>query len=370
MSRTMQHWIGGRNYSGHAAQRWPGRRKPSITDATIDSAAVSGMYFEKLVQIAEEESVCLAKTLAGLGLRRAEFCASMNRYSYRQFYALIQALEDQHRIVGVGLKLGRKEGPLVDGFLGYACSSAVNLRQSLVTYIRFMGELGVDVALSLATEGEVAHLTFAERYPLGRFLRFSVEEILGHFTRVCEHLRGGKLRCTRASFSYEQPAYTQLYEDMLRCPLRFDAPLTRLSFSKADLDLPFLTANETIYRICVSHCEALYRRFATSGALAEEVRRIILMMPSATPRVEEMAQRFHMTPRTFRRCLSGEGTTYHEIVHGARMTVAADYLSHTAASPREISDWVGYQEIASFYRNFKSWAGVTPKQYREREIQR
>jgi AraC-like DNA-binding protein len=152
--------------------------------------------------------------------------------------------------------------------------------------------------------------------------------------------------------------------------LRFDEPSTRLSFSKADLELPFLTANETIYRICVSHCEAQYRRFTTSGGLGDEIRRIVLMVPSAAPKVAAMAGRFHMTPRTLRRCLSEEGTSYHEIVHGVRMSVAADYLTHTTASPRQISEWVGYQEIASFYRNFKSWAGMTPKQYRTARLSR
>ena len=157
-----------------------------------------------------------------------------------------------------------------------------------------------------------------------------------------------------------------MYTDILRCPVSFDQPANQLLFEKEDLDVPFLTANETIFRICVSHCETIYKRAAKTGALTDEIKRILINMPATPPKLDAVAKQLNMTPRTLRRNLRAEKTTYQEILHDVRMTLAADYLRQTAASPREISFWIGYQEVASFYRNFKRWSGITPKQYREK----
>ena len=332
----------------------------------IDSPALTGLYLEKLVQVGEDEGVGIAQILARLNLSRDDFCRPETRFTYRQFYSLVEALEDQGRVAGVGFKLGRKEGPLTEGFLGYACTSAANLRQSIQTYIRFAGDMGLDINVSLGIEGEKAVLAFTEQYPLGRFLRFSIEELVGHLLRLGEQMRGGALKCKAAHLTYASPDHAFMYTDILRCAVKFNQPKNQLFFERHDLDVPFLTANETIYRICVSHCETIYRRQAKSGQLANEIARIIFSMPASPPRFDAIAKQFNMTRRTLRRHLNAEKTSFQEILYDVRMRLAAEYLTKTAASPREISFWIGYQEVASFYRNFKRWSAMTPKEYRDR----
>ena len=333
--------------------------------ANIDSALLTGLYLEKLVQVGEDEGVGISPILARLGLSRTDFYRPEHRFTYRQFYSLVEALEDQAGIVGVGFKLGRKEGPLTEGFLGYACTSAANLRESIQTYIRFAGDLGLDLDVSLGIDGDTAVLSFSEQYPLDKFLRFSIEELLGHLLRLGEQMRGGALNCKAAHFAYGKPDHAFMYTDILRCPVSFNQKSNRLILYKRDLDVPFLTANETIYRICVSHCETIYRRMARTGTLAREIARVIINMPASPPKLDAVASQFNMTARTLRRHLVSEKTSYQNILYDVRMRLAADYLSQTAASPREIAFWIGYQEVASFYRNFKRWSGMTPKQYRE-----
>lgn len=335
-----------------------------MDNINIDSAVLTGLYLEKLVQIGEDEGVGMARILSQLNLSREAFFLPESRFTYRQLYSLVEALEDQGKVTGVGFKLGRKEGPLTEGFLGYACTSAANLRQSITTYIRFVGDFGFDISPSLAFDGDTAILAFAEKYPLGRHLRFSIEEVFSHILMLGEHLRGGRIHCRSAQLTYSRPDYAYMYADILRCPVSFNQPVNQFTFQTSDLDAPFLTANETIYRICVSHCETIYKRFAKSNSLADEIKRILINMPASPPKLDDVAKQLNMTSRTLRRHLSAENVSYQEILLDVRMTLAANYLSQTTASPREISFWIGYQEVASFYRNFKRWSGITPKEYR------
>ena len=43
---------------------------------------------------------------------------------------------------------------------------------------------------------------------------------------------------------------------------------------------------------------------------------------------------------------------------------ACDALEHTRDPVREIADFLGYRDVASFSRAFQSWTGKTPHAYR------
>lgn len=334
---------------------------------TSDSPVLAGLYIEKLLQVARREGVRVEGVLSRFGLSRDDIYNVQRRFTYRDFYSIVDALEEHGQISGFGFKLGRSEGPVTEGFLGYACISAPSLRHALETYMRYSDFTGLDMRVSFGIKGELACLSFSERYPLGKHIRFSVEELIGHWMTIGEQLRGGRLKCQGASLTYSAPAYAYMYTDLLRCPVSFKEDENQIRFDKELLELPFITSNAAVHQICLSHCETIYRRLAKTGELADEIKRVIVNSPSTPVSLVEMAKQFNMTPRSLRRHLQSENTSYQAILFEVRMSLAADYLTQTAASPREISSWIGYQEVASFYRNFKRWSGITPRQYRERE---
>ena len=81
--------------------------------------------------------------------------------------------------------------------------------------------------------------------------------------------------------------------------------------------------------------------------------------------LELMADILDQSPRTLRRRLVAEGTTFSEIVDGWRFKSSIDLLEQSNARVQEISDRLGYANAPNFERAFKRWTGQTPGAYRD-----
>lgn len=84
-------------------------------------------------------------------------------------------------------------------------------------------------------------------------------------------------------------------------------------------------------------------------------------------RVDDLAARVGMSPRTFaRRFLAATGETPLAYLHRLRIDAAKHLLETGGKAVAEISEAVGYQDLAFFRRLFKRRAGVPPREYRAR----
>jgi transcriptional regulator GlxA family with amidase domain len=86
-----------------------------------------------------------------------------------------------------------------------------------------------------------------------------------------------------------------------------------------------------------------------------------------TLRVEELASRTGMSPRTFaRRFKAATGDTPINYLHRVRVNAAKHLLESEPRSVRQVSREVGYEDVTFFRRLFKRYTGAPPREYRER----
>jgi transcriptional regulator GlxA family with amidase domain len=84
-------------------------------------------------------------------------------------------------------------------------------------------------------------------------------------------------------------------------------------------------------------------------------------------RVEELAARVGMSPRNFaRRFLSATGETPLAYLHRVRIDAARHLLETGTKGVAEVSEAVGYQDLAFFRRLFRRHTGEPPRAYRTR----
>jgi transcriptional regulator GlxA family with amidase domain len=84
-------------------------------------------------------------------------------------------------------------------------------------------------------------------------------------------------------------------------------------------------------------------------------------------RVEELAARVGMSPRNFaRRFTAATGETPLGYLHRLRMDTARHLLETGTKGVAEVSEAVGYQDLAFFRRLFKRHTGAPPRAYRAR----
>jgi AraC-like DNA-binding protein len=75
-----------------------------------------------------------------------------------------------------------------------------------------------------------------------------------------------------------------------------------------------------------------------------------------------MAAELDVHPRTLRRQLAEEGTSFRALLNEARSAVAVDLLSN-GLTVEQVSTRLGYSDTSTFCHAFKRWHGVPPSAY-------
>ena len=84
------------------------------------------------------------------------------------------------------------------------------------------------------------------------------------------------------------------------------------------------------------------------------------------PNMDTTAAVLCVTPRTLRRRLIEEETTFLKLRDEVRYGLAKEFLRECVLSVEQISDRLGYVDPTSFINAFKRWTGETPLSYRKR----
>jgi AraC-like DNA-binding protein len=83
------------------------------------------------------------------------------------------------------------------------------------------------------------------------------------------------------------------------------------------------------------------------------------------PTQEIAAEMLGMTPRTLRRRLAEEGTSWRSVLSDLKFRRAVERLQADGISVREVAEELGYSDAAHFTRFFRHRAGVPPSAYRD-----
>ncbi len=84
------------------------------------------------------------------------------------------------------------------------------------------------------------------------------------------------------------------------------------------------------------------------------------MATPALPRLEDIADNFNLTPRTFQRTLAKEQTTFRQVADDLKKDISSLLLRNKQYSVTDISYLLGYSEPAAFFHSFNKWYGDPP----------
>lgn len=88
---------------------------------------------------------------------------------------------------------------------------------------------------------------------------------------------------------------------------------------------------------------------------------------AAPIRMDALAERFNLTPRTFkRRFRAATGETPLNYLQSLRVEYARKLLEDPQLRLSQVTERVGYDDVSSFSRLFRSRTGMTPGSYRSR----
>ncbi len=250
---------------------------------------------------AKSEGVDVAPLLAKAGLTPAiidDQNARVGVANQIKFVDLVAAtLGDKN----LGFHLAYEHDVRQIGLLYYVAASADTLGNALRRAERYVGvqnegvkfkvSKGKSVRLDIEYAGVARHTDVQQ-----------IEFIIASMIRICRQLTGRNLNPTRVRLMHRLGDDKRKLERLLDCTIDDDFGADRIEFPAASWDLPLVSADPHLHRLCVQRCEeALAGRAKSASPLKVQVENAIAaLLPHGQARHDLVATQLGMSPRTWR----------------------------------------------------------------------
>lgn len=172
-------------------------------------------------------------------------------------------------------------------------------------------------------------------------------------------------RLVRVDFTHQEPASIKEHERIFGCPVKFGAPHCQLVIARAVWDSVRAGGDPALFAVLETHAKMLLRQLPSDTGMVSRVREAIgAELRGGDPRLESIAKRLALSPRTLQRRLSDDRVVFNDLLDEMRFAAARSYLAEADIAAREVAYLLGFAEQSSFNRAFKRWSGQTPSQYR------
>lgn len=338
--------------------------------STMANDTTRAIYLIKLVEVLEELGYPVQQLFLDAGITANELLVQQQDIAMRKYLTLLESALTAFAVPDLGFRVGEHTSTLEHGVLGYALLSANTFQQSLQRYERYQYLQGPLLSVRLETDGNDACLVAK---PLSSGWRLShemlvnfVQEWLVGWNQWAAFLTSKNFFFDHIELGYHGGDDAEVYREHLGCDVSFGYAETRGRFSKSLLQQPIEFADSAVGALCAVQCERLLEVLHHRRGLSADIHRHLVNSPGTIPNMESMARKLFVSPRTLRRHLRDEGTTYQKLVIEFRLAMAKRYLAETQLPANEIAALVGYADSANFYRTFVAAEKLTPQQYRRR----
>lgn len=304
--------------------------------------------------------------LAGTGVRERDLEDASALVAPEQELKMVRNLVGAlGKVPALGVEAGLRYHFTAFGMLGLAMAASANARGALEIALRYFNLTFAFTDFLVTQDDAETTITIDDGSLPPDLRRFVVERDIGALVRIqrdlCPHLpllRG-------IAFAFPPPADEARYEALLGLRPRFNAPRSAIRLCNKGLLKPLPQANAIARQAAEEQCRLLLERRRMRSGLALRIRERLLRESAHMPAMETVASDLCMTPRTLRRRLDDEGTTFSAIRDEVRLALAEELLSMTELSIGEIAGRLGYADPTCFTNAFKGWKdGMTPLSWR------
>jgi len=201
-----------------------------------------------------------------------------------------------------------------------------------------------------------------------RLNRMSTEMIVGGFYRLIRSF-GVDAAPIRVGFAYSAPAYSEAYERFFGSDVRFDQPFSGLSFDRSLLSASSPAKDDDVREALLVVADRRLSKMTQQAPYALRVRDFLVRegWPHRTD-MNSVARALELSVRSLRRRLEEEGTSFNDVLNEALATVAKQLFRDRRRTIQEVAFEMGFAETSPFYRAFRRWTGMTPKAWRESQL--
>lgn len=186
---------------------------------------------------------------------------------------------------------------------------------------------------------------------------------------LCGWLIGQSVTVT--GLRIDAPALTNDYHEALTrvfdAPIQYEAGENTFSFDRALLERRLVQTSKSLAEFLKNSVYHLIAVDSVPASTSAAIKSLVSIdLSDGTPSFATVAAMLYMSESSLRRCLQREQTSYQAIKDEVRCDAAVDQLLLADTRVADVAELVGFTEVSSFVRSFKSWTGYTPKSYRDR----
>lgn len=325
-----------------------------------------------LVGLAEEHGVPPAACLRGTGFPEAALDdpvagVELEIEAHQELQVVRNLVAQLGPRPGLGLEAGLRYHLTTYGIWGYAVLASPTLRSAMAVGLRYLDLTFAFARFEPEVEAGEVRLRLEDHELPADCRRFLVERDAAATVQMHRDLFQAPLPLRRVEFAFPAPAPTlrRRYESVFPGPVSFGRPIHRISLDAAVVERALPQANDATARLCEAQCRELLARRRVRSGVSERVRRVLLRPGGAAAGMPRVAAALGMAPRTLRRHLAREGTSFRRLAEEVRETLAEEMLAGRM-SVEAVAERLGYAEPASFIHAFKRWKGVPPGLWRAR----
>lgn len=317
-----------------------------------------------LVKAASAAGMPPEDALRGSCIRPDQLRDATTRVSARQRLAVYQNIFERCADATVFLRAGDAATVCSFGVWGYALMSSSTYLDAIHIAFKYLKLTGPLLEKSFDVGEGLAMFEARDRLILGPLLQPVIDFWFAFTVRVSKEVTQNSFVPEHIELTYPTPAHVLAYENLLGCPVSFGSNRNRICFSPDTLGISLPRGDTLSFQICDDLCATMLKEMKTANGPARKVRDLILRAPSDFPSLSEVANQLYTTPRTLRRKLADQGTSYQQILNDVRKSLAIKFLRETQLSMEEIAERVGFSDSRNFRQAFKKWTDTTPSSHR------
>ncbi|UJJ33079.1 AraC family transcriptional regulator [Halopseudomonas maritima] len=336
----------------------------------FDARVYGPQRIAAVVETLEDQQVAASMVLAGSGLSREHLYCASTKVSYRQvaivFGNALRLSQDPETALIAGARMHLSSY----GIFGFGLLSSPNHIDEIefsIAFSKVMGPVAGPISYTRSkTLVTYDYDVYLSPDPFDPLYRFSLEFALSaHFTLAEILYRHPAFSFSTLRLVLPDSPCAEAYRRRFGCDVVFGASRNQLEIASDWLSQPQLSPDRVTHDIMRQECTRAIAAAATANGLASRIYKLLVKeLPWRFPNIDAMAEELKMHPRTLRRRLTTQGTSYREILTMVRRRLAIAYLRETQMSSEEIASRLGYSDASNFRHAFIRWTGKSPQTYR------
>jgi AraC-like DNA-binding protein len=257
----------------------------------------------------------------------------------------------------------RHEDNEIFGFLAMSCA---NLGEAFDRTLAFSQLYTVGARYEMDVGPRVTRITWlpwpGDLDDIG--YRAAMDYHLANMVQAIRQLSHSPPQLIEVRLRHATPSDVAAYTEFYGIEPRFLSSRYELVYPTGLREIGVTTFNSRLRDYFDSACRRMLEKIGTSTSLTAQVRKILIsVMDGGDSGIDAVARRLGLSTRSLQRRLAEEQTRYNDLLAEVREDFAKRYLARGTLSASEVAYLIGFTEPPAFFKAFKRWTGLTPREF-------